>query len=279
MEITVNGETISKEICNQEIQNVWRQNRELTEDQIKEQAIQNIVDWTLIRQNAMKTITTVSSQQVDNAFKELVASHGGEDQFYKQFNITKKDDDKVKNDLKTNLQVSSFLTDLTKDIPAPDESKIESYYNEHPKEFTDPEKVHAAHIVRQANPQNPAPVYQEMKKIRADLLNKGDFQALANQHSSCDDNGGDLGVFAPGQMVEEFDTVIFSMEPGEISPVFMTQFGYHIATVYEKFPASVKPLDSCRNEIIDKLHTDLKDDHIAEWVDEQKKNADINVTE
>ncbi len=277
MEIIVNGEIIAKEICNQEVQNVWRSNRELPDDQIKEIASQNIIDWTIIRQQATKTIKHVPPAEIDKALQELKASHGGDEQFYSSFNITPKDDNKVKTDLETNIKVTQFLTDLTKDVQEPDDKAIEAYYNEHTEEFTNPEQIHAAHIVRPVDPRNARELYKEMLEIRTKLLNGAEFSDIADQHSSCDDNGGDLGTFAPGQMVEEFDTVVFSMNEGEVSPIFLTQFGYHIAKVYEKFPASEKPLKDCRDDILDRLATDLKDDHIAAWVDTVKKTADIQI--
>jgi peptidyl-prolyl cis-trans isomerase C len=58
-----------------------------------------------------------------------------------------------------------------------------------------------------------------------------DFAALAHAHSTCPSsaNGGDLGRFSPGQMVPEFDAVLFKLEPGQVSSCFKTPFGWHVA--------------------------------------------------
>ena len=60
-----------------------------------------------------------------------------------------------------------------------------------------------------------------------------DFGALAAAHSKCPSsrNGGDLGEFGPGQMVKEFDTVVFSAEVGTVQGPVKTQFGYHLLEV------------------------------------------------
>ncbi len=68
-------------------------------------------------------------------------------------------------------------------------------------------------------------------------LEKGtDFAALAKQHSSCPSGrqGGDLGEFSPGEMVKEFDQVVFSAEIGKPQGPVKTQFGYHIVEVTQR---------------------------------------------
>lgn len=63
-----------------------------------------------------------------------------------------------------------------------------------------------------------------------------DFASLAKQHSSCPSGaqGGDLGEFGPGQMVPEFDKVVFSAPVGEVQGPVKTQFGYHLLEVTKR---------------------------------------------
>lgn len=60
-----------------------------------------------------------------------------------------------------------------------------------------------------------------------------DFAALAREHSTCPSGqqGGELGEFGPGQMVREFDEVVFSAEVGKVQGPVKTQFGYHLLEV------------------------------------------------
>jgi peptidyl-prolyl cis-trans isomerase C len=63
-----------------------------------------------------------------------------------------------------------------------------------------------------------------------------DFAAVAKEHSSCPSgrDGGSLGEFGPGQMVKEFDTVVFSGEVGKVLGPVQTQFGYHLIEVTKR---------------------------------------------
>lgn len=60
-----------------------------------------------------------------------------------------------------------------------------------------------------------------------------DFAAAAAEHSQCPSgrSGGALGSFGPGQMVREFDEVVFSGEIGKVLGPVKTQFGYHLIEI------------------------------------------------
>jgi peptidyl-prolyl cis-trans isomerase C len=69
--------------------------------------------------------------------------------------------------------------------------------------------------------------------LKQQITDGGDFAELARQHSSCPSSarGGDLGAFGPGQMVPEFDQVVFSADVNTVQGPVKTQFGYHLLEV------------------------------------------------
>ena len=71
------------------------------------------------------------------------------------------------------------------------------------------------------------------QELKNKIANGEDFAKLAQQHSSCPSgrSGGDLGSFGPGQMVPEFDRVVFSAAVNEVQGPVKTQFGYHLLEV------------------------------------------------
>jgi len=70
-------------------------------------------------------------------------------------------------------------------------------------------------------------------KIKEEIAAGLDFADAAKEHSSCPSSaqGGDLGEFGPGQMVKEFDEVVFSADIGSVEGPVKTQFGYHLLEV------------------------------------------------
>ncbi|MEX0714161.1 MAG: peptidylprolyl isomerase [Pirellulales bacterium] len=69
--------------------------------------------------------------------------------------------------------------------------------------------------------------------LKTQIAEGADFAELARQHSTCPSgrDGGALGEFSPGQMVPEFDRVVFSCDVGEVQGPVKTQFGWHLVEV------------------------------------------------
>ena len=69
--------------------------------------------------------------------------------------------------------------------------------------------------------------------LKKQIEGGGDFAALAAQHSQCPSGkrGGDLGEFGKGQMVPEFDKVVFGGELGKVHGPVQTQFGFHLIEI------------------------------------------------
>lgn len=71
------------------------------------------------------------------------------------------------------------------------------------------------------------------RDLKKQIEGGADFAAIAKQHSTCPSgqSGGDLGEFGPGQMVPEFDRVVFQQDVGVVHGPVKTQFGYHLVEV------------------------------------------------
>ena len=73
----------------------------------------------------------------------------------------------------------------------------------------------------------------QCQDIKAQIDAGADFAELARMHSNCPSSrqGGDLGSFGPGEMVPEFDRVVFSADVNTVQGPVRTQFGYHLLEV------------------------------------------------
>lgn len=74
---------------------------------------------------------------------------------------------------------------------------------------------------------------EQCNELKTAIENGADFAQVAKEHSSCPSgrDGGNLGSFGPGQMVKEFDTVVFSAPVNAVQGPVKTQFGYHLVEV------------------------------------------------
>jgi len=136
------------------------------------------------------------------------------------------------------------------------EQDIQRYYNQNIDQYSTPEEVRARHILRNIEGKDEAAVRAEAEKLLAQVREGADFAALAREHSqdvASASNGGDLGFFGRGRMVPEFEAVAFSLEPGQVSDLVRTPYGFHIIKVEEKKAGDVQSLDSVRTTIAEQL--------------------------
>lgn len=77
---------------------------------------------------------------------------------------------------------------------------------------------------------------EKANELKSAIENGADFAQVAKDNSSCPSSrdGGNLGTFGRGQMVPEFDQVVFSAPVGEVQGPVQTQFGYHLVEVTER---------------------------------------------
>jgi peptidyl-prolyl cis-trans isomerase C len=139
---------------------------------------------------------------------------------------------------------------LTKEVtPTITDDALHARYDQEYAGKPGEEEVHARHILVD----NEA----DAKKIIAELKGGADFAALAKQYSkdpSGAKDGGDLGFFKKDEMVPEFATAAFALQPGHISPEPVhTQFGWHGIQVIGRRNAAPPTFDQARDELRQKM--------------------------
>jgi peptidyl-prolyl cis-trans isomerase D len=129
------------------------------------------------------------------------------------------------------------------------EKNLENLYAENSSKYNKPEEIKARHIL--INDPDEAKALEKIKAIK-NSLTPGNFASIASKETndpSGKSSGGDLGWFARGRMVPEFEDVAFKMAKGEISAPVKTQFGYHIIFVEDKKAKESTPLEKVKPEL------------------------------
>ena len=134
---------------------------------------------------------------------------------------------------------------------------MKKVYEEASKQITGEQEVHARHILVET---------EDEAKAVADELKKGaDFAELAKKKSKDPgaSDGGDLGFFTKDQMVPEFSTVAFALEPGKISDPVKSQFGWHIIKVEEKRARKAPDFEQVKAQIETYVTRKAQADYVA----------------
>ncbi|MQA29062.1 MAG: hypothetical protein GEU82_04375 [Luteitalea sp.] len=133
---------------------------------------------------------------------------------------------------------------------------VERAYNENIEQYSTPEQVRASHVLLKTEGNDDAAVKARAEEVLGQARSGADFAELAKKYSEDESNaanGGDLDYFGRGRMVPEFDLAAFAMEPGQISDLVKTQYGYHVIKLTDKKAGTSRPLDEVRQQITDQI--------------------------
>ncbi|MFW6269642.1 MAG: peptidylprolyl isomerase [Bacillota bacterium] len=271
MAVLVNGEKIDDNQIQREAQQIkqyYEQNVPNSEDikdkKILEVARENAIKRTLLMQEAKAMDIKVTEDEIDREFNQMKQRYGG--------NVKK---EQIKSDLILKIKYSKLLDKIVEQVEEPEEEEIKEIYENNKEHFKNPPQIHAAHIVKKANKNNKEQVLNKMQEIK-DKLDQGEsFKKLANKHSDCNDDGGDLGFFPRGKMVPKFEDVVFDLDPGEVSDVFLTQFGYHIAKVYDKKKGEDMSFEEAKKHIVREQFNRKKSIAIEQYAEKLKEDSQI----
>src|SRR5437762_10172882 len=135
-------------------------------------------------------------------------------------------------------------------------TEIEKEYNNNSEQYSTPEQVRASHILLKTEGKDEAAVKTKAEDVLKQARGGADFAELAKKNSEDEasaKNGGDLDYFGKGRMVPEFDAAVFAMQPGQISDLVKTQYGYHIIKLVDKKAATTRQLAEVRQQLTDQL--------------------------
>ena len=283
MSLIINGQRINDDLLGAEFAGIKSYHERIgnvscceRDEEFRGYAKQNIIARVLLTQEAQSTTPLPSADEIERAFDKIKEEHGGEKRFYVNIGATPDHADQIRNDISINLRVEKMIDGLCVNDPEPSEGELRDFYTQHVAQFMSPEEIRASHISKSPpRVEQRDELYKEFRDIRKQLLEGADFDELARQHSDRGQELIDLGFFSRGQLPEEFELVAFSMNVGEISPVFASGVGYHIVKVTGHKPAAAKPFDEVREEVRKLLLQQRRHEKTRELVAQLQAKAKI----
>lgn len=273
----INGELVDDSVIRQEASALRQQYAESLEGdaveiemQLRDQARQNVIQRVLVRQEAARDTTPIDPNKVEKALETVRAQSA-----VKAGCDPRSSEEDLRREIEARLRVERFLDALGAKLPWPKPKDVGDYYRKHRDDFKMPEMIRAAHIVKNVDEStSEEAALAAIREVQAQLT-ADNFADLANQYSDCTGNGGELGYFPRGQMVEEFDAVVFALKPGATSDIFRSPFGFHIARVLDRRPAGLRSLPEVKTEIEYMLFQQKLRRAVDELVESLQAKADI----
>lgn len=202
-----------------------------------------MISQEIVNQQAEKENITVTDEEVANEMSSYMQMIENVDEYNKFMEENGIDEEFLKNHFRQTLIFDKYRNKIMSETEIT-ENDLRDYYNAHIDDYRK-EEIKASHILittlndmgEPLSEEDTAKKEAEAQDILARIKQGEDFEALAKEYSddkASASNGGDLGYFAKGVMVAEFEEAAFKLEKGQVSDVVKSSFGYHIIKVEDK---------------------------------------------
>jgi len=275
--VHINGEFVEDELVRLEAAQVKQHLREREPDmdslalelQVRELARERIIEQTLLQQEARRDPTPIPDEAIEAEVRKYDAQNPQQAGC-----LLPRDRETIRASIEMDLRIERLIASVTAKVPKPTSKQVAALYHHSKQSLVRPESIRAAHIVKNVDELTPEiEARSAIERIEA-LLKQGiPFEQVADEHSDCPGRGGDLGFFPRGQMVEEFDAIVFDLPVGTISPIFRTPFGFHIAKVHERRAQRIPTLAEARASLEDALWEQEKEDAVRIYLQEVRARA------
>ncbi len=235
------------------------------------QAVDEMIDETLLRQAAKKDNIQADDAEVSRRLTKLQEQFGSRELFISQLEQAGSSITKVKEDLADEI-VRERLVVKAKGLAVTDD-ELKKAFDENKDKLGSPEAVHLRHILVGTD--------AEAQDIVAKIKAGADFKALAREKSLAASGkaaGGDYGFVARGMLPAEIDDIAFSMKTGEIRIVPGPR-GRHILQVLERRPAKTASFAEVKDDLRDMLLAEKIKKAAPEYLAELRRKADIKTGE
>jgi peptidyl-prolyl cis-trans isomerase C len=234
-------------------------------------ARERIIEQTLLNQEAHRDPTPIPAQWIDAE----VQRHGAQNP-QQAGSLVPRDQDTLRASIETDLRLQRFIATITTGVPKPTSKEVNAVYSQNKQSLRQPENIHAAHIVKNVDESTTeADARAAIERVQELLQQGAPFEKVADEQSDCPGRGGDLGFFVRGQMVEEFDAVVFDLPAGAVSSIFRTPFGFHIARIYEHQAERIPTLNEVRGRLEDDIWLQRKQEVVRAYMHEARARAEV----
>ena len=219
------------------------------------QAFEKMVEKELFYQDAVKKGMKVDEGAIEAERDKTIKRLGGNKKYEAALKKADFTDELYRERLKKKHLVQHFITVEIEDKARPTDEEIKNYYQRNKKKFMRPEARKLTHILIAVQPEASAEERQ-LKKAKAqeviDRINAGEEMSdVAWNHSMGPYRvkGGDMGLVHRGRLYPDLEKEVFQLEPGRLSGIIETIYGYHIVRVEEVKPAEQLDLDDVHDTI------------------------------
>jgi peptidyl-prolyl cis-trans isomerase C len=250
---------------------------------VRHQILDSLIDRELLLQQAKSLKMAVPPQQVDTQMQQLIQRFPSQEAFEQALTAQNFTLDAVKKDVESQLLRQQLVKKEVLEKVNVSARDVQTFYDQHKDKYVEEEQVHARHILIRVPQEVSAENETKLKGKAEDALKRAqqgeDFAALAKEVSDdgSKENGGDLGFFPRGRMVAGFEEAAFNLQPGQMSGIVRTQFGYHVIKVEERKASRALTFDEAKAQVKEDLTREQTYERYQQYVAGLRSKAKVEV--
>jgi peptidyl-prolyl cis-trans isomerase C len=234
----------------------------------------------LLWQEAQRREFVVTDEEVEQQLQKMKSGFDTEQAFHFKIKEGGFTEASFREDIRQQRSARRMVSEgIAPEISISDED-VETFYTENFDKMSSPEQVRARHILISPKSDDEAGKRLAREKVAAiqkELEGGASFAVVAMENSEGPSatGGGDLGFFSRGQMVPAFEETVFALQPGEISDVVETRFGYHIIKLEERLDAQTVSVEEASERIRPYLTQQRLQEAVEKLVEDLRASAEI----
>ena len=278
-------------------------------NEFKQKLMDQMIDDKILKQEAKKAKIHVSKRELEEGIKQVKKRFQTDAEFQTELKKEDINQAQFESRIEEQLTVMKLIEQevKAKTMP-PSEDEIKAFYGKVQDKMAgkdlgldkkeeeevaslakyltrlSSEQVRAKHVLvavdKNATLEQKSAGLKKIKEAQAELKKGVDFEEVAKKYS--DDpgskaRGGDLGFFAKGDMVPEFEKVAFSLNVGQVSEPVLTDFGYHIIKVEEKRASKKVTYEDIKDDLKELLTQKAAQKKYEVWIKGLKDKSSIKI--
>jgi|YelNatPaOPRAMG01_1025707.scaffolds.fasta_scaffold01034_20 peptidyl-prolyl cis-trans isomerase SurA len=239
--------------------------------------LKQVIEQKLLEQEVKKYESKIDDSQVNAYIEQIEQARGISNQQLQQAlaqnGLTY---EAFRKQIRLELEKTLMINDEVRSKLTVSDAQAKAYYDTHRSDFTVTKERYKLAQILIAVPDNASPKQLAAARAKAEMVRKlalsgQDFATLAREYSddASKSQGGELGYFAPGEIMNQILDAVKPLKPGQISRIVRTQYGFHILKLEEHEVPGPRPFADVKTEIRNRLLDEMTNQQVRQWVDTQ----------
>ena len=283
--IRVNGSPVTRYEYNTVIQELAlghggdEKKDRLPREELEQLAKERLVARELIYQAALAEGVVADEDEVVAECQRVFKGFRSEQDFLDALTRAEGDPVSFQRAMRKDITVARMSEKIANSCTPPDEAQIEGFYRQHRERLKKPACYDLRQLLLPCEDQDRESTRQRISQLK-DRLGEHSFIELIRENSECPSamQDGELCNVREEQMDPQLKQLLDDIGPGEVGGPVETASGFHLVEKLDFTPERVPELDECRAEIVAYLARESRSQALADWVEQLKKSAHIELT-